>query len=738
MGLHALKMIRYENHLQTLRSLGLPIKGFAVFDATGSCLWSDRDDPGAEPGMLEALHLLDQRETLSDEAARFVSGDLPEGGQVFAAYVDDARDGRLLVFVMITRPEKRLNEDGINRVELAALAVSANILSEFQLTRELETRSDALAERHDALDRAFRSDQPSHNTLYGFEALRQVIRDTTEFLGAGLAALLLPSKDLEVYDLDDQLSVADAPRLLTALRDRWMDDLRGHETPIVVNNVRDRVRHGLKPGLPCKLMIFPVPARSGDAAALLVVANNEEMGDFAADELNQGEAMARKVSKVLQLNFDPLTGLENSHSFEWSVGQALMQACSRGQKHAILHVGIDRTAVVNEISGPEAGDAMIRVVAGILADSLRAHDSIARIAGDHFGILLESCSIESAAMLAEKISRRVSTTNFEWAGTMHPLSVCIGIAPITAHSESVTAILNAVSVACDAAREAGRGRVQIYEQADIDLLRRRGEFQWVGRVQSALSEDRFELHAQAITHVATEQGGALPHFEVLVRMRDDKGELVAPASFMPAAEHYLLMPDVDRWVVGKVIDRLLATSEQCGRPPMRLSVNISGQSLSDEPFRTFVGAQLQRLGGLAEYLGFEISEAAAVTSMDDALEFIDAVKDFGCKISLDDVGNGTGSFACLQRLGVDYLKIDGAHVCCADTDRVAASVVAAINQVGHALGMKTIAESVENDAIAREMTKIGTDFAQGYHFARPRPLTDLLQELTRARVAVNG
>ena len=736
MSSHVLDSIRYENHLQTLRSLGLPIQGFVVFDANGRRLWSDGFRPKDDQKILEALQFLHEQGPAADESARFVSRDLPEGGQVFATHVDDEVDGRLLVFVMVTRPGSRLGEDGINRVELAALAVSANMLNEYQLNRELEVKSNELADRDEEFDKVFQSDHSSKDTLFGFESLRQIVRDTTEFLGVGLAALLLPSKKLEIYDLDDKLSVANAPRLLERLKGRQLDQLREDGEARVVNSVHDKVRQGLDADFPCKLMILPVPGTGADTVGMLVVANNETADDFAAEDRKLADVMAKKIGKILQLNFDPLTGLENGHGFERALGQSLMQACSRGLKHAILHVDIDRTGIVNDVGGRDAGDEMIRLIAGILADSVRAHDAVARIGGDEFGILLESCTLESAAMLAEKIGRRVASTNFDWAGTMHPLSVCIGVAPITANSESVNAILGAVSVALDTAKGIGRSRVQVYEQEDIDLLRRRGEFQWVGKIQSALSEDRFELYAQPIMPLAQE--GLVPHFEVLVRMHDDHGQLVPPARFMPAAEQYQLMPNVDRWVVGKVVDRLLAASELCGRPPVMLSINISGQSLSDEPFRVFVGEQLERLGSNAGYICFDVSEAAVVAGTEDASAFVMTVKGFGCRVSLDNVGSGLSSFACLKRIGVDYLKIDGSYVRHADTDGAAASMVRAINQLGHALGLKTIAEFAENENVVSMMAEIGVDFVQGHHFGRPQPLAERVARLTQTRFAANG
>jgi EAL domain-containing protein (putative c-di-GMP-specific phosphodiesterase class I) len=291
-------------------------------------------------------------------------------------------------------------------------------------------------------------------------------------------------------------------------------------------------------------------------------------------------------------------------------------------------------------------------------------------------------------------------------------------------------------VACAAAKEKGRNRIQVYEHNNVDLLRRRGEFRWVSRIQSALHDGRFVLHAQRIQPLRADPGP--PHYEVLVRMLDEHGEPVPPGSFMPAAEHYHLMPAIDRWVVQRVIADLSAAAKRPGGAPLQLSVNLSGQSLSDDQVRARTCELLQGLGPLARNLCFEITESAVIANMDQALEFIAALKAVGCRCSLDDFGSGLSSFAYLQRFDVDFLKIDGSFVRRLGEDRVAEAMVSAINQVGQVMGLSTVAEFVENGVIHQRLRALGVDYGQGYHYHRPEPLRHVLRGLTLSPRAVHG
>ncbi len=275
--------------------------------------------------------------------------------------------------------------------------------------------------------------------------------------------------------------------------------------------------------------------------------------------------------------------------------------------------------------------------------------------------------------------------------------------------------------------------MQIFEQNDLDLQRRREEIQWVGHVQAALREDRFQLYAQLIQNLAGRADDS--HYEILLRMLDEKGELVAPGLFMPAAERYQLMPGIDRWVIRRTFDELLNSDQMLRGMPVNLSINLSGQSLSDEGFSEFAIEQLERLGEHKQSITFEITESAAIANLAEANQFISRIKAMGCRFSLDDFGTGLSSFAYLQNMAVDFLKIDGSFVRRMDTDTISETMVSAINQVGHAMGLMTIAEYVENKEIIQRLKKIGVDYGQGYALGKPKPFQHCLGEFSSTQIS---
>lgn len=735
MKARVLQLIAHENHFQTLCSLGLPVSGYALFDEGGQIIWSD-DSAGVHRDLLLEARRQVAHERDEQRNFQFAWAELPIDGHVFSMHISDDVDGYIGQMILAIGPTIDLRGSGYDRVHLAMMAAASNIMQEFVLNKELEALAAELAERYEELNLVFQPGASGHKQTFGFESLRRLVKDTTTNLGVGLAALILPTKNLEIYDLNDQITVPDAPGLLRRLRQAYFAYLRETGDPLIVNHDTDLRRAGLADDLEYKVMIVPVHFGSDEIQGMLVAANRSSHTDFTNGDRNQLDAIANKIIKVLQANFDRLTGLENAISFEWAVEQSLARSYSSGLRHAILQVDIDRTGVINDDGGREAGDALIQRIAQMLHESVRPQDTVARIGGDEFGVLLESCSLDSAARLSSKICRRIEAENFNWNGTAHPLSVCIGVAPITAESESVAAVLSAAEVARQAAQERGRNRIQVYELDDVELLRQRGEFSWVGRIQAALREDRFELHAQLIQPLKdTDQP---LYYEILVRMRGEKGELITPNRFIPAAEHYHLMPDVDRWVIGSVVDAILNLADDPRAPPVHFSVNLCGQSLADDEVHAVVNTQLERLGPLADRVCFEITESASIANLDGALAFIKLVKGFGARCSLDDFGSGLSSFAYLKRFDVDFIKLDGSFVKHVHTDPVSEAMATSISHVGQVMGLAIIAEFVENGAILQKLKQIGVDYAQGYHFAKPVPLADAMRAVRLPRDAASG
>jgi EAL domain-containing protein (putative c-di-GMP-specific phosphodiesterase class I) len=361
---------------------------------------------------------------------------------------------------------------------------------------------------------------------------------------------------------------------------------------------------------------------------------------------------------------------------------------------------------------------------------VRSRDVVARIGSDKFGVLLENCDLSTAQIVMKKIAHAVSAIELEWEGESHQVSVSIGIAPITAQAQSVASLLNASETARNVSKERGRNTIHVLDMDDSNLLQRKEQIRWVGQIQSALRDDHFLLYAQLIEPLKKKNGK--PHYEVLLRLQDDGGSVILPGKFLPAAENFYLMSSIDYWVIDRTFSEL-ARFRQGSEKLSGVSINLSGQSLGDPTgLAAYIENKLEHYQLNAREICFEITESTAIANIDDARVFIDQLSALGFEFSLDDFGTGLSSFAYLKNLQVNYLKIDGSFVSDIVQDPVSASMVAAINQVGHAMQLKTVAEFVENDAIKQKLAEIGVDFGQGFGLGRPQPLADILSSQARA------
>ena len=427
----------------------------------------------------------------------------------------------------------------------------------------------------------------------------------------------------------------------------------------------------------------------------------------------------RRLKRALsyQASHDALTGLINRREFDNRLHAAVLSAQRDDGTYALLYIDLDQFKVVNDTCGHQAGDRLLRDVTGLLQSRVRASDTIARLGGDEFGVLLEGCTVEQSTRIADGVRQAIRDYRFVWGATTLSVGASVGVVQITAETESVANVMSAADIACYAAKDEGRNRVHLYEADGISHPRHR-EMHWVARVTRAAEENRLELFFQPIRPIA--RGGSSFH-ELTVRLRDDDGRLVAPGEFIPAAERYNVMSVIDRWVVQRAIERLKAHD---GAALPLLAVNLSGTSLNEQSFIDFV---LQQVGDarLAQALCFEITETAAVTNLSNATFVMRELKARGCKFALDDFGTGLSSFMYLKTLPVDYLKIDGQFISHVADDAVDRSMVEAICKVGKALGIETVAECVESQAVLDELQRIGIDYAQGYFLARPEPIERL-------------
>ncbi len=458
---------------------------------------------------------------------------------------------------------------------------------------------------------------------------------------------------------------------------------------------------------------------------------------FVFRDVTKTRELAQQLS--YQASHDPLTGLINRRELEARLARSLEEAeaaaaaapqPAAGEPPDVLcYLDLDQFKVVNDTCGHVAGDEFLSRLASLLRGRVRRTDTLARLGGDEFGILLRSCPIEQAVGLARDLGRAIRDFRFHWQGRVFAVGASIGVVAIEPDYESVAEVLRAADTACYAAKDHGRNRVQVYQRDDRDLAKRHGEMQWLSRLHDALEEDRFELFAQPILAAA---GGEPRHLEILVALRDPDGTRVPPDIFIPAAERYNLMPAIDRWVVRTTFERLPASWwERHGGGACFL--NLSGTSLADESFLRFVEEQLERHQVPPTGVCFEITETAAIANLAEATRFMHRLKELGCRFALDDFGSGLSSFAHLRALPVDFLKIDGAFVREIETDPVDRAMVEAIHRIGQLLGLQTIAEYVESEAILARVAAIGVDLVQGFALGRPQPVLELMAAEDAAR-----
>jgi diguanylate cyclase (GGDEF)-like protein/PAS domain S-box-containing protein len=428
----------------------------------------------------------------------------------------------------------------------------------------------------------------------------------------------------------------------------------------------------------------------------------------------------RRLHRALhyQASHDALTGLINRREFENRLTAAVESARQGvGCRHVLLYLDLDQFKLVNDTCGHTAGDLLLKQITGVLQSRVRHGDTLARLGGDEFGILLLNCSLDRAMRVAENLRQAIRDYRFISRDGVLAVGVSVGIVEITNETPSVASVMSAADVACYAAKDQGRNRVQLYKPDDVPERHR--EMHWVSKLTRACDEGGFELFYQPIVPIGATVHER-EHFELLLRLRDEGGALVTPAEFIPAAERYNIMPSIDRWVVRQALDRLVHRSGS-GIKPYTVAVNLSGTSLNDERFLEYLIAELSAHELAAGAMCFEITETAAIANLGNVVHFMRELKTRGCHFALDDFGSGLSSFMYLKTLPVDYLKIDGQFIENVTRDPVDRSMVEAISQVGRAMGIQTIAERVESPQVMAELGRLGIGFAQGFHIAEPRP-----------------
>ncbi len=652
----------------------------------------------------------------------------PDGSQCRALWqVDPVRDEPLIAVLRY-------------RADSAATAALDHLLGfalqtwcrDTNLNAELDSMAEELAARYEELNLAYGSEDKINQYEEGQAALRSLVRDSADYLAANLALLHIPRKKLCVYKRLDPNHGPDLNRLTTLTEERLVPFLFERRDSITVNHADDSLRADALPDIAEKFVACPLYTQQGTVEGALVVFADAGGQDFTNSDRNLLEVMARKAGKIIAANYDGLTGLFNRQALEYFLDLALRSARDKRITHCLLHLDLNRMRIINDTISHQRGDEVIQEAAQLLQDQIRESDIIARLEGAQFSILLENCPVERGEQIAYKLNETLSQINIEDRGNRFSMSASIGMLTVDHATENASAAIRSAEIASVAAKESGDGTVQVYSRDDHELTRRHEQMRWVAGLQTALRENRFELYCQRIEPL--QQDGAPLHYEILMRLHDAEGRFVSPAEFIPAAERYQLMPAIDRWVVRHTLQALDAVHEQLAGLGVTWAINLSGQSLITADFLPFLLRTVQECRLAPRLVGFEITETVAIDDMSGAVRFINTIREQGHSFSLDDFGTGLSSFTYLKALPLDYLKIDGSFVKEILTDPIANVMVDSINDVGQAMGLRTIAEYVETAEICEALRAMGITYAQGYHIAKPRPLAEELADLLAGKI----
>lgn len=432
----------------------------------------------------------------------------------------------------------------------------------------------------------------------------------------------------------------------------------------------------------------------------------------------------KRMSETInyQASHDILTGLSNREELAFKLGEVLKSIQQTGENHGLLILDIDRFKAVNDTCGALAGDELLRQVASHIQANIQRNDISARIGGDEFACILMHCAAQDAFNVAKRLQEAAANRKFIWQGTVFPVTLSIGIVPLTRESGDIHAVLAAGDDACHLAKESGGNKISIFQVEDTVFQRRRGEMEWIGKINRAIDENRFLLYYQPIVPLDPVKGYS-KKIEILIRLVNEDGGIARPGDFIPSAERYNLMPQIDRWVIENAM-RAFRTLRDRKNPlaDSIFSINLSGPSLLDETLIDKILSTLAQYSLPASSFCFEITETAAIQNLSYASRFMKRLKEEGFTFALDDFGSGFSSFGYLKNLPVDYLKIDGSFVQSIDESLVSCTMVESINSVGHVMGLRTIGEFVKSDKIWKKLVELGVDYGQGYIFAEPRPL----------------
>lgn len=707
-----------------LHSLVPRAQSFCFYTPERKCSWSsDGADDYEIDDFVEALP--EDVFAAEDSDTKYLRRTLTSGRTLLVLPVlgDDDCDFGLLIVVFSRNDGKSswFNPSMLHGV----LAPAVDVIGEsLQLKHNIELQRRQTMDARDELKLVYDVDEKIHGTSRSHAGLAQLVGQSGRFLNICYSVLLIPSKRIRVSATHSSWKGVNRKVLDRYLVEQILPAVEGKRVPVIfeMQGEDDEVI-----GQSYQTLVCPLTDINGNVEGVLAQLGRVNNEPFHQSHRRFMAHIVRKIESVIELSFDTMTGLMNRSGFETQLYESAKTFDGQTDSHQIIYFDLDNLQLVNDTFGRKAGDAVIMRFARMLEEDLPKSAVVSRLTGDDFCVLLTHANDEDAMQLAKDVRERGKALRYLQGDKSLQVTISVGIAAFNQLSGEDSKALTSARMACEAAKDHGRDRIEVYDLSNESLIQRRDDMQLVADIQRALDGNGLELLAQSISPLGNNDDR--PRFEILLRMKDTNGELVPTTAFFSAAERYHIMPQVDRWVVSATIARLTECASEITENDALFSINLSGQSLSDDDILQFIEQEIEASGLAARSIGFEVTESAAVSNLRKAQAFLDGLHAHGCKVSLDDFGAGLSSFAYLKNFSVDTLKIDGSFIRDITDNRISESMVAAITQVAKVMKLDTVAEYVEDEKTRKLIKKLGVDYAQGHGIGKPQPLGAVLAEL---------
>ncbi|MEJ2256015.1 MAG: EAL domain-containing protein [Woeseiaceae bacterium] len=708
-----------------LRSLVPRAQCFCFYSLSRECVWSS---DGAEDYEIDSFI----KDLPEEVVAELGSGDEPlrrtlSSGRTAIAlpvYGEERERTGILIALFSKNAGKSasFNPSLLQSIlEPAIEVIGESLYIDQKLEAARRDAEDALKE----LEFVYEVDEKIHGVKTRHSSLAELVGKSGRFLGVHYSVLLIPAKRIRISATHSSWKNVNRKVLDRYLIEQLLPRLEGQRQPVVfqipaVEGSDDPAAHDYQ------ALLTPLLDGQGNVEGILAQLGRTGHRKFTNRERRFTANIARKVEYVIERSFDAMTGFMNRAGFEDQLRESYRALNSDDDTHQLVYFDLDNLQLVNDTFGRDAGDAVIMRFARLLEEGLPRSGVLSRLTGDDFCMLLTHADTDTAIELARKLREHGQKLRYLQGDKSLQITMSIGIAAFSRATGDDGSALTTARMACEAAKDHGRDRIEVYDEKNQSVIRRYDDMQLVAEIQQSLDADEFRLLAQPIVNLVGEE--YRPRFEILLRMADSDGVRVPSKALFSAAERYGMMPQIDRWVVSRTLARLAESRAQVDGQNAIFAINLSGQSLGDDEILAFIEQEIEQSGLPASCLAFEITESAAVSNLANAQEFIERLHRLGCTIALDDFGAGLSSFAYLKNFKVDMLKIDGGFVRDITENRISESMVAAITQVAKVMELQTVAEYVETDKTRELLITLGVDFAQGHITGKPVSLDSALED----------